>query len=76
MHLQTSRGCPHRCGFCYNSAFNGRRWRGKSPARVVDEMAVLLRRFPHAKILDPVDDNFFVDRQRVRTSATSSWSAA
>jgi radical SAM superfamily enzyme YgiQ (UPF0313 family) len=65
VHLQTSRGCPSRCGFCYNTAFNKRRWRGKSPERVVDEMEWLLRRFPHAKILDPVDDNFFVDRKRV-----------
>ncbi len=65
VHLQTSRGCPSRCGFCYNTAFNKRRWRGKSPERVVDEMEWLLRRFPQAKILDPVDDNFFVDRKRV-----------
>ena len=65
VHLQTSRGCPSRCGFCYNTAFNKRRWRGKSPERVVDEMEWLLRRFPGTKILDPVDDNFFVDRKRV-----------
>ena len=64
VHMQTSRGCPHRCGFCYNTDFNGRKWRGKSPARVVDEMEALLRRFPHVKIIDPVDDNFFVDRKR------------
>jgi anaerobic magnesium-protoporphyrin IX monomethyl ester cyclase len=65
VHLQTSRGCPSRCGFCYNTAFNKRRWRGKSPERVVDEMEWLLRRFPRTRILDPVDDNFFVDRKRV-----------
>ncbi len=29
-HIQTSRGCPHRCGFCYNTNFNKNRWRGKS----------------------------------------------
>ena len=64
-HLQTSRGCPHRCGFCYNTSFNHRRWRGKSPERVVDEMQFLLERFPQVSILDPIDDNFFVDRTRV-----------
>jgi radical SAM superfamily enzyme YgiQ (UPF0313 family) len=64
VHLQTSRGCPSRCGFCYNTAFNKRRWRGKSPERVVDEMRWLLQRFPKARVLDPVDDNFFVDRVR------------
>jgi radical SAM superfamily enzyme YgiQ (UPF0313 family) len=63
-HLQTSRGCPHRCGFCYNTTFNKRRWRGKSPGRVVAEMQYLRERFGQVKILDPVDDNFFVDRRR------------
>ena len=28
-HIQTSRGCPHRCGFCYNTIFNKNRWRAK-----------------------------------------------
>jgi len=65
VHIQTSRGCPSRCGFCYNSGFNKRKWRGKSPRRVVDEMQYLLERFPHVKIIDPVDDNLFVDRKRV-----------
>ncbi len=64
-HLQTSRGCPHACGFCYNSIFNKRRWRGKSAERVLDEFEYVLKRFPHVKIIDPIDDNFFVDRTRV-----------
>lgn len=64
VHMQTSRGCPSRCGFCYNSTFNKRRWRGKSPQRVVAEMTCLLERFPHVKIIDPVDDNLFVDQRR------------
>jgi radical SAM superfamily enzyme YgiQ (UPF0313 family) len=64
-HIQTSRGCPHRCGFCYNTSFNDRRWRGKSPHRVVAEMQYVLERFPQVKIVDPVDDNLFVSRQRV-----------
>jgi anaerobic magnesium-protoporphyrin IX monomethyl ester cyclase len=34
-HIQTSRGCPHRCGFCYNISFNKSRWRGKSAKRVL-----------------------------------------
>ncbi len=64
-HLQTSRGCPSRCGFCYNTGFNKRRWRGKSPERVVAEVRALIARFPQVRIVDPVDDNFFVDRSRV-----------
>jgi len=70
VHIQTSRGCPSRCGFCYNSGFNKRQWRGKSPERVVDEMQYLLERFPQVKIIDPVDDNLFVNRKRVEDICT------
>ncbi len=65
IHIQTSRGCPHRCGFCYNSIFNKRRWRGKSAGRVVDEIEYVMKRFSNVKIIDPIDDNVFVDRNRV-----------
>jgi anaerobic magnesium-protoporphyrin IX monomethyl ester cyclase len=64
-HLQTSRGCPHQCGFCYNIIFNKQRWRGKSATRVLDEIEYIIQRFPNVKIIDPIDDNFFVDRKRV-----------
>lgn len=65
-HLQTSRGCPNRCGFCYNTIFSERRWRGKSAKRVLDEIEYILKKFPHVKTLDPIDDNFFVDKKRVK----------
>lgn len=65
-HIQTSRGCPHQCGFCYNSIFNKRRWRGKSAKRVLDEIEFILQKFPQVKCIDPIDDNFFVDKKRVR----------
>jgi radical SAM superfamily enzyme YgiQ (UPF0313 family) len=65
-HIQTSRGCPHRCGFCYNSDFNKRRWRGKSAQRVLKEIEFILSKFPFVKIIDAIDDNFFVDEQRVK----------
>jgi anaerobic magnesium-protoporphyrin IX monomethyl ester cyclase len=65
-HVQTSRGCPHRCGFCYNTNFNKNRWRGKSASFVLDEIQYILKRYPHVKIIDPIDDNFFVDEHRVK----------
>ena len=64
-HIQTSRGCPHECGFCYNTVYHKRTWRGKSARRVVDEIEYALEKFPHIKIIDPIDDNFFVDQKRV-----------
>jgi anaerobic magnesium-protoporphyrin IX monomethyl ester cyclase len=64
-HIQTSRGCPHRCGFCYNSYFNKNKWRAKSAKRVLDEIEYILAKFPNVKIIDPIDDNVFVDKDRV-----------
>jgi radical SAM superfamily enzyme YgiQ (UPF0313 family) len=66
IHIQTSRGCPHRCGFCYITILNKQRWRGKSAKRVLDEIEYLLNRFSHMEIVDPIDDNFFVDKKRVK----------
>jgi radical SAM superfamily enzyme YgiQ (UPF0313 family) len=65
-HIQTSRGCPNRCGFCYNTNFNKNHWRGKSSKRVLDEIEYILNMFPDVKIIDPIDDNVFVDKERVR----------
>jgi anaerobic magnesium-protoporphyrin IX monomethyl ester cyclase len=64
-HIQTSRGCPNKCGFCYNTVYNKRIWRGKSARRVVDEIEYILGKFPYVKIIDPIDDNFFVNQKRV-----------
>ena len=66
IHIQTSRGCPHRCGFCYNTLFNKNRWRGKSANRVLDEIEFILKKYPHINIIDPIDDNVFVDEHRVK----------
>jgi radical SAM superfamily enzyme YgiQ (UPF0313 family) len=61
--LITSRGCPHRCAFCYNEQFNFRTWRGMSPERVKREI-------DHALSFHPIrrfrfdDDNFCVNKKR------------
>ncbi len=59
----TSRGCPHRCGFCYNQVFNKRKWRGRSAEKVVEDIEGLVRDY-HITSLDIEDDEFFVDRKR------------
>jgi anaerobic magnesium-protoporphyrin IX monomethyl ester cyclase len=69
-HIQTSRGCPHRCTYCFNSLFNNRRWRGKTAKRVLDEIEYVLSKFPNVNIIDPIDDNFFVDVNRVKEICT------
>ncbi|MDP2946950.1 MAG: radical SAM protein [Nanoarchaeota archaeon] len=61
----TSRGCPHRCGFCYNQEFNQRKWRGKSAERVVSEMKYLIDNYK-INSFEIEDDEFFVDIGRAR----------
>ncbi|MFC1607966.1 B12-binding domain-containing radical SAM protein [Candidatus Latescibacterota bacterium] len=60
---QSSRGCPFRCGFCYNTAFCGRKWRSKSSKKVIDELEHLYTTY-RVKNFAPVDDEFFINRKR------------
>lgn len=61
----TSRGCPHRCGFCYNKEFNKRRWRGKSAEEVVGKMKKLIKDY-RINAFEIEDDEFFTNIERVR----------
>ena len=63
--VHTSRGCPYRCGFCYNTAYNKRRWRGKSAGRVVDEIEYVVNRFG-VRDIGFTEDEFCIDVDRVR----------
>jgi anaerobic magnesium-protoporphyrin IX monomethyl ester cyclase len=64
IELESSRGCPHNCGFCYNQAFNQRRFRVKSPARVMAEIETLERSYGIKSFLF-IDDSFTIDTHRV-----------
>lgn len=50
--IQTSRGCPLDCDFCSVTALNGRRYRRRPAAEVLDEMAQT-----EQELLFFVDDN-------------------
>lgn len=63
--LYTSRGCPHRCGFCYNKEFNKGKWRGKSAEKVVEEIKILIKDY-HISSFNIEDDEFFVDIRRAK----------
>jgi len=59
--VETTRGCPFDCSFCSVWVFNHRRYRKKSPARVVAE----LERLPQGiQVVAFVDDEFWVDDRR------------
>ncbi|MEE2750439.1 MAG: radical SAM protein, partial [Myxococcota bacterium] len=60
----TSRGCPFRCTFCDKSV-SGSRWRARTPSSVVDEMEELVRNHG-VGFINIYDDNFTLDRKRVR----------
>ena len=50
--IQTTRGCPLDCGFCSVSAFNGRLYRQRPIAKVVEEFRTI-----QEKLVLIVDDN-------------------
>ena len=64
--VHTSRGCPYRCGFCYNTAFNKRTWRYKSVEHVLDEIEYVVRRFNPRRVSFTWEDEFFINIERIR----------
>ncbi|MBI4823979.1 MAG: B12-binding domain-containing radical SAM protein [Nitrospirae bacterium] len=64
MPVHTSRGCPYRCGFCYNPAFNKRRYRRKSADRVVAEIEYLKDKYKVNNFGFDFEDEFFIDAKR------------
>lgn len=76
---QSSRGCPCRCRFCSFDVL--KRWRPKSPEKMVEELRWITQVF-HPMDIEMADDNFFVGRKRVkefceevvRSGLTLKWS--
>ena len=59
----TSRGCPHECIFCSNHIVMGRKWRGRSPENVVDEIEQLVKTYSIKQIAF-FDDNMTLIKKR------------
>ncbi|MFA6450041.1 MAG: radical SAM protein [bacterium] len=62
--IETSRGCPFGCIYCDKTIF-GRRFRAKSPERVVSEIEAMLRLHKFRE-LHIVDDGFTTDLNRAK----------
>ena len=60
----TSRGCPYNCVFCTHHVVWGRKWRGRSPENVVDELEKVIFAYG-VKQVDFLDDNMTLDRERM-----------
>jgi radical SAM superfamily enzyme YgiQ (UPF0313 family) len=63
IYYTSSHGCPYDCSFCSNASLYGRAWNALPAERVVEEVTNLVRDF-RLDLVDIVDDNFLVDRQR------------
>lgn len=59
----SSRGCPFNCTFCYNLFFNGRRWRGWSAKKVIEDIRQLKKKHDIEAVYFH-DDYFFGNRRR------------
>lgn len=62
--MVTSRGCPYRCGFCYNHFFNKGKWRSRRVENILDEIENLYKNHRIQGIYF-VEDMFFCDDKRV-----------
>lgn len=60
--IVTSRGCPHRCAFCYN-------WRFRQSYRSIDNclQEIETMRESGVRTVEILDDNFTTDRDRAMT---------
>lgn len=63
--IEAGRGCPFNCSFCSTSAFFSRKYRTKSPARIIAEMRYVRDQWDitHFSL---THDNFTVNQQFVR----------
>ena len=63
LYLESSRGCPYACTYCYNVYFNNRRWRPQTPERVLERVRYVKDRFGVQDIYF-TDDDFFINAKR------------
>lgn len=69
LNVETSRGCPFPCTFCYCTTFHNRGWKALTPERTVELFKDLNSKYG-IKSFQPVDDNFFVDVKRAKSVMT------
>jgi radical SAM superfamily enzyme YgiQ (UPF0313 family) len=58
VYYQASRGCPYRCGYCYNNVFNHAKFRAQSVNKIISEIKKLREIYFFEGVFF-VDDNIF-----------------
>jgi len=59
----TSRGCPFNCIFCTNTLIGGKKWRGRSPENVIEEIKLLKDKYK-CGVIEFLDSTFTIDKKR------------
>lgn len=62
--IMTSRGCPHKCLFCYRGPAAGRKYRYRSVKNVYDEICTLYKKYGF-RAFHFYDDIFTLKRDRI-----------
>jgi len=63
--VETSRGCPFRCAFCYNRSYNKGVYRELSVKNSIKEIK-LAKTYKERIYIHVTDDNFFVNLKRTK----------
>ncbi len=61
--ILSSRGCPFKCIFCYRGPAAGKKFRGRSPGKIIEEIEHLRDRYGVGDVLF-VDDIFTINKER------------
>jgi len=65
LYMESSRGCPYACTYCYNVYFNDRKWRAQAPERVIERVKYVRDHYGVEDIYF-TDDDFFINPKRSR----------
>src|SRR5262249_5532399 len=65
LYMESSRGCPYACTYCYNVYFNDRKWRAQEPERVIERVKYVRDRYGVEDVYF-TDDDFFINAKRSR----------
>ncbi|MGR3179558.1 MAG: B12-binding domain-containing radical SAM protein [Candidatus Anammoxibacter sp.] len=65
LDINSNRGCPHRCGFCYNLNFNRKQWRNVSADNLVRAVETLVDKY-NLDGINFVADEFFINKKNIK----------